>query len=120
MNMTAQSVVAFDLSGNNRAVGVVMLGQGLSLLVISPFAGTIADRFSKRPTLIVCQAILGTTLFLVGLAIATDVITIPILAVSSFIAGTMFAMIRPLRNAYIGELAPPTSVATPWLSSSWP
>lgn len=105
MNMTAQSVVAFDLSGSNRAVGAVMLGQGMSLLVISPFAGTVADRFSKRTTLIICQVILGLTFFLIGLAIATDVINIPMLAVGSFIAGTMFAMIRPLRNAYIGELA---------------
>ncbi len=105
MNMTAQSVVAFDLSGSNRAVGLVMLGQGLSLLVLSPFAGTIADRFSKRTTLIACQVVLGANFFLVGLAIATDVITIPLLAFSSFVAGTMFAMIRPLRNAYIGELA---------------
>lgn len=105
MNTTAQSVVAFDLSGSNRAVGAVMLGQGLSLLVISPFAGAIADRVSKRTMLIVCQAILVATFFLVGLAIASDVISIRMLAVSAFVAGTMFAMIRPLRNAYIGELA---------------
>jgi len=107
MNGTAQGVVAFDLTGNNRAVGAVMLGQGLSLLLISPFAGALADRFSKRTMLIICQVILGATFFFVGFAIAADFITIPMLAVSSFIGGTMFAMIRPVRNAYIGELATP-------------
>ena len=68
MNMTAQSVVAFDLSGSNRAVGTVMLGQGLSLLVISPFAGAIADRFSKRTMLVACQVVMGVTFFGVGVA----------------------------------------------------
>lgn len=107
MNMTAQSVVAFDLSGSNRAVGTVMLGQGLSLLVISPFAGAIADRFSKRTMLVACQVVMGVTFFGVGVAIATDTISILILAVSAFVAGTMLAMIRSLRNAYLGELAAP-------------
>ena len=107
MNGTAQGVVAFDLTGNNKAVGAVMFGQGLSMLFISPFAGALADRFSKRLMLVTCQAILGIQFFLVGSAIATDTITIPMLAVSSFVSGTMFAVIRPVRNAYIGELASP-------------
>ncbi|HET7738391.1 MAG TPA: MFS transporter [Tepidiformaceae bacterium] len=107
MNGTAQGVVAFDLTGNNRAVGAVMLGQGLSLLLISPFAGALADRFSKRTMLLICQLTLCLTFGFIGFAIAIDIINIPMLAVSSFIGGTMFAVIRPVRNAYIGELASP-------------
>jgi MFS family permease len=107
MSATAQGVVAFELTGNNRAVGAVMLGQGLSLLVVSPFAGALADRFSKRTMLVTCQCILGSAFFFVGVSITTDFISIPILAASSFITGTMFAVIRPVRNAYIGELASP-------------
>lgn len=107
MSATAQGVVAFELTGNNSAVGAVMLGQGLSLLVVSPFAGALADRFSKRTMLVTCQCILGSAFFFVGVAITAEFISIPILALSSFITGTMFAMIRPVRNAYIGELASP-------------
>lgn len=107
MNGTAQGVVAFDLTGSNKAVGAVMLGQGLSLFIISPFAGALADRFSKRTMLVVSQLILGSTFGFIGFAIATGIVNIPMLAVSSFITGTMFAVIRPVRNAYIGELATP-------------
>lgn len=107
MSGTAQGVVAFDLTGNNSAVGVVMLGQGLSLLLISPIAGTFADRFSKRVMLIVCQVLLMFTFGFVGFAIAAGFINVTILAMSSFTAGTMFAVIRPVRNAYIGEFAAP-------------
>lgn len=105
MNQTAQGVVAFDLTGNSRAVGTVMLGSGLSLLFISPLAGALADRVSKRAMLITCQAITASTFFFIGFAIAADFINIPILAASAFLSGTMFAMIRSVRNAYIGELA---------------
>jgi MFS family permease len=107
MNQTAQGVVAFDLTGNSRAVGTVMLGMGLSLLFISPFAGALADRVAKRTMLVTCQVIAGATYFFIAIAIIGDFINIPILAVSAFITGTMFAMIRSVRNAYIGELARP-------------
>ncbi|MCA9830737.1 MAG: MFS transporter [Dehalococcoidia bacterium] len=105
MNQTAQGVVAFDLTGNSRAVGTVMLGSGLSLLFISPLAGALADRVSKRTMLISCQAITAATFFFVGFAITAGFINIPLLAVAAFVSGTMFAMIRSVRNAYIGELA---------------
>jgi MFS family permease len=107
MNQTAQGVVAFDLTGNSRAVGTVMLGMGLAMLFIAPIGGALADRVSKRAMLITCQVIAATTFFFVGFAIAADFISIPLLAASAFISGTMFAMIRSVRNAYIGELATP-------------
>ena len=99
MNQTAQGVVAFDLTGNSRAVGTVMLGSGLSLLFISPLAGALADRVSKRAMLISCQAITAATFFFVGFAITAGFINIPLLAVAAFVSGTMFAMIRSVRNA---------------------
>jgi MFS family permease len=108
MNQTAQGVVAFDLSGNSRSVGTVMLGSGLSLLFISPLAGALADRVSKRGMLVTCQVITAATFFFIAAAVAWDFMTIPILAICAFISGTMFAMIRSVRNAYIGEVATPS------------
>lgn len=107
MNQTAQGVVAFELTGNSRAVGTVMLGTGLAMLFIAPLGGALADRVSKRRMLILCQTVAATTFFFVGVAIAAGFISIPLLAISAFVSGMMFAMIRSVRNAYIGEMAPP-------------
>lgn len=107
MNQTAQGVVAFDLTGNSRAVGAVSLGMGLSMLFIAPLGGALADRVAKRAMLLICQAILGLTFFFIAFALYSDFISIPLLAGSAFISGMMFAMIRSVRNAYIGEVAPP-------------
>src|SRR5688500_9924371 len=77
MSWVAQSVVAYDLTGKNGAVGVVSLGMGLSMLLISPFGGVFADRWSKRTMLVLGQAIIALDFCAVGLLIYTDAITIP-------------------------------------------
>ncbi len=104
MSATAQSVVAFDLTGNNRAVGLVMFGQGLAMLILAPFGGALADRLSKRLLLLICQSIIGLTMFTIGVLIATDHISVLYLAVGSFIMGMMFSFIGPTRQAYVGDL----------------
>ena len=104
MSMTAQSVVAFDLSGNNRAVGLVMFGQGIAMLILSPFGGALADRLSKRLLLLICQSAIGLTMFATAVLIATGAITVLLLAAGSFVMGTMFSFLGPARQAYVGEV----------------
>ena len=104
MSMTAQSLVAFDLSGNNGAVGWVMFGQGIAMLALTPFGGAIADRVSKRFLLLICQGVIGLSMLVLGILIATDAITVFFLAAGAFVTGTMFSFLGPARTAYIGEI----------------
>lgn len=107
MSNTAQSVVAFDLAGNNSAVGLVMFGQGVSMLLLSPFGGALADRMSKRMLLLVAQSVIGLTMFATAVLIATGAITVLWLAAGSFVLGTMFSFLGPTRQAYLGDLVEP-------------
>ena len=109
MSSTAQSVVAFDLTGSNRAVGLVMFGQGLAMFLLIPFGGAFADRFSKRMLLAVCQTSIGLTLLVTAILIATGAITVLFLAAASFTMGVMFAFFGPARQAYVGEIVAPSS-----------
>jgi MFS family permease len=104
MSGTAQSVVAFDLTGNNRAVGTVMFGQGLAMLLLNPFGGTIADRLNKRLLLIVTQSVLGGVILATAILLYTDMISIPLLALGAFTTGTMFAFLGPARASILGEV----------------
>ncbi len=106
MSTTAQSLVAFDLTGSNRAVGAVMFGQGVAMLALTPFGGAIADRVSKRFLLLLCQATIGVTMLAIGLLIASDAITVFALAAGAFVTGTMFSFLGPARTAYIGDIVP--------------
>ena len=76
MSSIVQSIVAFDLTGKNGAVGMVALGQGLATIVISPFGGVIADRVSKRKLVLIGQTIIGLNFLVVGILVVTDTITI--------------------------------------------
>lgn len=107
MSMTAQSVVAFELSGNNRAVGFVMFGQGIAMLILSPFGGALADRLSKRLILLICQSVIGLSMLATATLIATGGITVFWLAAGSFVMGTMFSFLGPARQAYLGDLVEP-------------
>ena len=104
MSMTAQNVVAFDLTGNNSTVGLVQFGQGLAMLALSPFGGALADRLSKRLVLLLCQSVIGLTLFGTGVLLATGTLTVFYLTASSFLMGTMFSFLGPTRQAYVGDL----------------
>lgn len=107
MSSTAQNVVAFDLSGNNRAVGFVAFGQGLAMLVFPPFGGALADRLSKKLLLLICQSVIGFTFLFLAILLATDTVTIFFLAAGSFVTGTMFSLMGPTRMALVGELVEP-------------
>lgn len=106
MSWIVQSVVAFDLTGKNAAVGVVGLGQGVSQLLIAPFGGVLADRVSKRKLVLIGQTTMGITFAVVGVLVLTDNITILLLLISTFIMGVVFSFIGPARQAWIGELLP--------------
>ncbi len=106
MSFTVQSVVAFELAGTNTAVGIVSLGSGLSMFLMGPFGGVLADRFSKRKLLLFGQSLVALTFLTIGLMIVTDVVTIALLVAATFVMGLAFSFTGPTRQAYVGELVP--------------
>jgi MFS family permease len=107
---TAQSLVAFDLTGNNRAVGTVMFGQGVAMLLLNPLGGAIADRFDKRVLILGAQSAIGGVILATAVLLATDQISIFWLAVGSFTTGLMFAILGPSRTSLISEIVSPSRI----------
>ncbi|GAB4323919.1 MAG: MFS transporter [Dehalococcoidia bacterium] len=107
MSTIAQSVVAFDLTGTNRAVGMVVFAQGVAQLLTAPLGGATADRFSKRMVMLLCQLAIFAVFFIIGLLIAADLITIGLLAAGSFVVGMSFSFVGPSRQAYVAEVVEP-------------
>jgi len=104
MSWTAQSVVAYDLTGSNSAVGSVMFGQGLAMLVLNPFGGAIADRFAKRTLILIGQSVIGGVMLTIAILLAVDKISILVLAIGAFTVGSMFSFLGPTRTALLGEI----------------
>ncbi len=106
MSNTAQSVVAFELEGTNRAVGIVALGNGLAWFAFGPYGGVIADRVSKRLLLVVAQGAVALTYGAVGVLLVTGSMTVLWLTVSTFAVGVAFAFTSPARRAFVTDVVP--------------
>jgi MFS family permease len=104
MMQVVQGVVAFDLTGRNGSVGFVYLGQGFAMLILSPIGGTLSDRVSKKKMLTGAQFVIGVMFGVVGVLVATGLITIILLATGALVLGCMFSMMGPTRQAWIGDL----------------
>jgi MFS family permease len=101
-----QAVIAFDLTGTNNAVGSVVFGQGLAMILLNPFSGAIADRVSKRLVLMLGMASVATMLLIMGFLLLADRVTIPLLMLAAFVVGVVYAFNGPARNAFMGQLIP--------------
>ncbi len=104
MMQVAQGVVAFELTGKNSAVGFVFLGQGISMLILSPVGGALSDRISKKKLLTSAQFVIGAMFAVIATFIVTDWISIGLLAAASLILGCMYSMMGPTRQAWVGDL----------------
>ena len=109
MMQVVQGKVAFDLTGRNGSVGFVYLGQGFAMLFLSPVGGALSDRVSKKKMLSLAQFVIGVMFGVIAVLIATDLITIYLLAGGALVLGIMFSMMGPTRQAWVGDLLYVTS-----------
>jgi MFS family permease len=104
MMQVVQGVVAFQLTGKNGAVGLVSVGQGVAMLLLSPLGGALSDRISKKRLLTGAQLTIGALFALIGVLIATGWISIYALAAVTLVLGCMYSMMGPARQAWVGDL----------------
>jgi MFS family permease len=107
MSTVVQSVVAFDLTHQNRAVGMVIFGQGLMMFTLGPFGGAYADRWPKRRVIAVCQLLTMAVYFSIAWAIFAGRIQIAWLVVAAVVMGSGFAFLGPARQSLAVELVGP-------------
>jgi len=104
MSTVVQSVVAFDLTDTNRAVGFVVFAQGLAQMVLGPVGGALADRVSKRLVILSCQGVITVAFLLLAVVQAAGEMQVWLLAVGSFIIGAAFSFLGPSRTSFVVEL----------------
>lgn len=104
MQFIARGWLAFDLTGSNKGLGLVYLGFGVPMLLLTPFGGVTADRLSKRNVLIACQLALAGSAGVIALSITFDFESYGLLVASSVVQGAGFSFLGPARMAFTSEL----------------
>src|SRR5262249_52805267 len=97
MQSVAQGWLVFRLSGSELALGTVAFVASLPVLLLSPFAGVVADRMDKRRVVLVTQSAAMALAFVQGIVVATNLATVPIIAALAFCVGIVGAVDLPTR-----------------------
>lgn len=106
MQRTAQDwiVLTYLTHNNASALGITMALQMGPQLIMFPFAGAIADRFSKRRLLMVTQTLLGTVGLLLFVLVITDTIQLWHVYMTALALGVLATLDNPSRQAFVSEL----------------
>lgn len=101
-------LVLTDLSDNSGlAVGITSGLQFAPQLLLSPLAGYMADRFSKRRLLLFTQTLLGMTAAVQAVLILAGVVQLWQVYLLATILGVVAAIDAPARQVFVSELVGP-------------
>ncbi len=106
MQMIAQGLLAYELSGTFTAVGVIAMAWGVPQFFFALPGGALADRVDKRRILLVTQVAVALQALVLAAAIVTGAISLPMLFVVGVFLGATFSFNMPARQAFIPELVP--------------
>lgn len=101
MQRIAQDWLAVTATGKGETVGIVTALQFLPVLLISPFAGTLADRLPKRHVLTATSIVMGVSSIAIGIRAAEGAVSTPLLYMFALILGLASAADSPARFAYV-------------------
>jgi len=107
VQFAAQGYLVFHLTGSPFQVGAVGFVRGISAVLVSPFAGTIADRFSRRSTLMTMTVISAVIAALLAALIITDVIHVWMLYPLATLEGFGDAVNQPVRQVMVYDVVGP-------------
>ncbi|RIK48897.1 MAG: MFS transporter [Chloroflexi bacterium] len=104
MQIVAQGWLVYQISGSEIALGVVGFASAIPALIISPWAGVVADRVPKRSLLVATQtSAMILALVLAGLTFA-GVVQVWHVVVLAACLGAVNAFDGPTRQAFVVEM----------------
>ncbi len=105
MQRVAQDWLVLQLTNNSgTAIGITTGLQFLPILLLSPYAGLVADRFPKRRLLQVTQLMMAGPALLLGVLAVTGVVEVWHVYTLAFLFGVGTAFDAPARQSFVSEM----------------
>ncbi len=105
MQRVAQDWLVLQLTANSGvAIGITTGLQFLPFLLLSPFAGVVADRIAKRHLLQLTNLGMALPAVVLGLLAVTGTAQIWHVYVLAFVLGTAAAFDAPARQSFVSEI----------------
>ncbi len=104
MQMLVRGYLAFNLTGDFRALGLVSIGSALPMLVLSPVGGVISDRTSRRAVLQLGQISSLVISIVMALLLFSGQLEFWHLVGASVAQGMMMSLVMPSRETFLPEV----------------
>ncbi|MGD9796647.1 MAG: MFS transporter [Acidimicrobiia bacterium] len=112
MQITGRAALIYEATGSTAALGTIYFLSYLPQLLLSQFAGVVADRFDRRRVLIAGQvAATGGSVMMAVLAL-TDSATVATVGAVSVAVGLAQATSMPAQQAMVPSLVPRESLTS--------
>jgi MFS family permease len=100
----AQALLVLRLTHSGTILGLTTAARYAPILLLSPYAGLVVDRHSKRHVLLVTQAGLGLVSATLGVSVLTGHVRLWQIVVLALLFGTLSAVDNPARQAFVPEV----------------
>ena len=112
MQRVAQDWLVLTVLTDNSALqlGIVTALQFVPMLLLSPWAGVVADRVNRRHLLQITQALTGLFGVVLGVLVLSGVAQLWMVYILALAGGIVSTLDSPARQAFVSELVPVTSL----------
>ncbi|MFE9056738.1 MFS transporter [Streptomyces mutabilis] len=110
MQLTVQNLLVLQITGSAAATGLSMSVQAAPALLISVFGGAAVDRWPRKLTAAVSQAMLGAIAFVTALMVALDRLDVTSLMVLAAVTGVIATVDGPACSLLGNDLVPAEDV----------
>jgi len=104
MQVLAGQWLALTLTNSRTLLGTIGFVQGGVIVVTSPIAGVMVDRFSKRNLLIAGRSVMLAIVLVLAALVATDLARIWHLVVAALGMGLLMALMQPATQTYVFDI----------------
>jgi MFS family permease len=104
MQRIAQDWLVLELTGSGTALGITTGLQFLPVLLLSPYAGVVADRFPKRRLLQLTQLSMALVALALGVVTVLGVVEVWHVFTLAFLLGVASAFDSPARQSFVSEV----------------
>ena len=100
----AQALLVLQLTHSGTILGLTTAARYAPVLLLSPYAGLLVDRYSKRRVLLATQAGLGLVSATLGVLVLTGNVRLWQVVVLAVLFGIFSAADNPARQAFVQEM----------------
>ncbi|MFJ4428127.1 MFS transporter [Streptomyces bobili] len=106
MQLTVQNLLVLQITGSAAATGLSMSVQAAPALFMSVLGGAAVDRWPRKVTAAVSQALLGMVAFTTAVLVALDMLDMTSLMVLAAVTGTIATVDGPACALHGNDLVP--------------